>query len=587
MTADPVDPITFEVVANALGSMVDEMALIIMRTAHSGVVKDALDYSTAFCDRDGQLIAQGLTISLHLGSFPDAVAAIRRKYGDRTVEGDVFIANDPYGSGGIHLPDIYVIQPVFVDGALEAFACTVAHHTDVGGYIPGSNSTTTTEIYQEGLRIPTLHLYRAGQPVEAVFELLRANVRVPEKVLGDLRAQIAAAATGVQTYRALAARYGAATLRRYTDALLDYSERLARAEITAMPDGTYTFTDYIDHDSVDPEPVQFRASVTIAGDHLIVDLAGSSPQVRGGINTPLPFTRSAVYAAVRLVMDPAIPTSAGYFRAIEVRAPEGTVVNPRLPGACAARGISGFRVMDVVQGALAQAVPDRVPAAGEGGNSVVSMGGHDPRGGPFVYVDLISGARGAGPWGDGPAGVPHPGSNNANTPAELIESEFPLRVEQYGLVPDSGGAGRFRGALAQVREIRLLAGRAVLQIRSDRRRFPPFGLHGGESGTPSRNTLNPETDPRELPTMGMTEVAAGDVLRHVMAGGGGWGEPLDRDPDAVLADVRDEKLTASYARHWYGVVIDERSLMLDRVATDRERAARRGVRPAPRNEGSQ
>lgn len=574
MTDHHIDPITFEVVKNALGSMVDEMALIIMRTAHSGVIKDALDYSTAFCDRQGQLIAQGLTISLHLGSFPDAVAAIQRKYGSSMAEGDVFIANDPYGSGGIHLPDIYVIQPGFVDGVLEAFACTVAHHTDVGGYIPGSNSTTTTEIYQEGLRIPTLHLYRAGQPVEAVFEIVRANVRVPEKVLGDLRAQIAAAATGVQTYRALAARYGPATLRQYTDALLDYSERLARAEIAAMPDGTYTFTDYIDHDSVDPGAVVFCATVTITGDQMTVDLAGSSRQVRGGINTPLPFTRSAVYAAVRLVMDPAIPTSAGYFRAIEVVAPEGTVVNPRLPGACAARGISGFRVMDAVQGALAQAIPHAVPADGEGGNSVVSMGGYDPRGRAFVYVDLISGARGAGPWGDGPEGVPHPGSNNANTPAELIESEYPLRVEQYGLVPDSGGAGQYRGALAQVREIRLLEGEAVLQIRSDKREHPPFGLQGGRPGTPSSNVLNVDSDaPRELPTMGMAAIQAGDSLRHVMAGGGGWGDPLLRDPEAVLADIRDEKLSLEYARDVYGVVVDPATLAIDRAATDRERTS--------------
>jgi N-methylhydantoinase B len=564
-----IDPITFEVVKNALGSMVDEMALIIMRTAHSGVVKDALDYSTAFCDRRGQMIAQGLTISMHLGSFPSAVESILRGYPGRLWPGDVFIMNDPYGSGGIHLPDIYVIRPVFVDGELEAFSCTVAHHTDIGGIVPGSNSTTATEVYQEGLRIPTLKLYERGVPNEAIFALLAKNVRVPEKVLGDLRAQIAAAATGERAYLALVERYGREELRRYTDELLDYSERLARAEIAALPDGTYEFTSHIDHDSVDPEPVVFRVKLTISGEEITVDFAGTSRQVKGGINSPLPFTRSAVYAAIRLVMDPSIPSSAGYFRPIEIRAPEGTVVNPRLPGACGARGITGFRIMDTVQGALARAVPDRVPADGEGGNSIVSLGGQDARGRPYVYVDLISGARGGGPWGDGPEGVPHAGSNNANTPVELIEAEYPLRFEQYGLVPDSGGAGKHRGALAQVRELRLLADEAIIQLRSDKRRFPPYGLQGGHSGTPSANVVNPGDPARErdLPTMGMAHLRHNDVLRHVMAGGGGWGDPLDRDPEAVRQDVWNEKLTIPYAREQYGVVIDPETLAVDHAAT--------------------
>lgn len=576
-----VDPVTFEVVKNALGSMVDEMALIVMRTAHSGVVKDALDYSTAFCDRSGQMIAQGLTISMHLGSFPGAVESILRTYAGRIDPGDAFIMNDPYGSGGIHLPDIYVIKPVFVDGQVEAFACTVAHHTDVGGIVPGSNASTATEIYQEGLRLPTLKLFERGVPSEAIFAIVESNVRVPKKVLGDLRAQISAATTGERAYLDLVRRYGVETLRVYTDALLDYSERLAREEIRALPNGTYHFTDYIDHDSVDPDPVVFQVAVTVEDDHLIVDFAGTSPQVRGGINSPLPFTKSAVYAAVRLVMDPSIPTSAGYFRTVEVRAEEGTVVHPVLPGACGARGISGFRIMDAVQGALAQAVPDRVWADGEGGNSIVSLGGYDARRRPFVYVDLISGARGAGAWGDGPEGVPHPGSNNANTPVELIEAEYPLRFEQYGLVPDSGGAGQFRGALAQVRELRFLGDAATLQLRSDKRRFPPYGLQQGAPGTPSSYVLNPGVEDRVLPTIGMAPIRRGDVLRHQLAGGGGWGDPLDRDPEQVRADVVDEKLTIPYVRDVYGVVVDAATLSVDAEATRALRQAPRAARTAP------
>lgn len=573
-----VDAVTLEVVQNALGSLVDEMALIVMRTADSGIVRDALDYSTALCDRYSEMVAQGMTIALHLGSFPAAVRSVLTAYAGRLQAGDMFIMNDPYSAGGIHLPDIYVIKPIFVGTELEAFSCVVAHHTDVGGIVPGSNSTTATEIYQEGLRIPLLKLYDGGIPNPAIFSILEHNVRVPDVVLGDLRAEIAAARTGEDAYLQLIERYGVDDLRRYTAALLDYSERLARAEIAALRDGTYTFTDYIDHDSVSSEPVVIHVALSVRGDSVEVDFEGSSSQVRGGINSPLPFTKSAVYGAIRLVLDPAIPSSAGYFRAITVRAPEASVVNPCLPAACGARGITGFRVMDAVLGALAQVQPDRVPADGEGGNSIVSIGGYDAERRPFVYNDLISGARGAGSWGDGPEGVPHPGSNNANTPIELIESAFPLRFEQYGLAPDSGGAGYHRGALAQVREVRFLGERGVLQLRSDKRRFAPYGLAGGAAGTPSANVLNPGPNQQLLPTMGMSDVRRGDVLRHIMAGGGGWGDPLERDPELVRLDVENEKLSCGYVFDVYGVVLQGPSSAVDLEATALRRQQMRAER---------
>jgi len=575
MATRTIDPITFEVIQNGLGSIVDEMALTVMRTAYSGIVKDALDYSTAFCDRHGEMIAQGLTIVVHLGSFPSAVRHILRKFEGRIYPDDVFILNDPYGSGGIHLPDIYVIEPVFVDDRLEGFSCVLAHHTDVGGLVPGSNSTHATEIYQEGLRIPTLKLYERGVPNEAIFALLESNVRVPDKVLGDLRAEIAAAAIGAREYQQLARRYGAATLREYTDELLDVSERLAREEIRGLPKGSYSFTSHIDGDSIESGPVVFQVTVTIEDERIIADFAGSSPQVKAGINSPLPFSQSAVYGALRLVMDPAIPNSAGYFRAIEVRAPEGSIVNPRLPAACGARGITGFRIMDTVLGALAQAVPDRVPADGEGGNTILSLGGYGPKGEPWVYVDLVAGARGGGPRADGCEGVPHPASNIANTPVEIVEVEAPVRIERYELIPDSGGAGQFRGALGQIRQVRCLAPDAVLQIRSDKRRFPPYGLFGGEPGTPSWNVLNPGDCPTILPTLTMTVVHQGDVICHTMAGGGGWGNPLDREPDLVQADVWNGKVTVDHARAAYGVVVNPQTLQVDRSATDTLRHERR------------
>jgi N-methylhydantoinase B len=567
-----IDPITFEVIQNGLGSIVDEMALTVMRTAYSGIVKDALDYSTAFCDRRGEMIAQGLTIVVHLGSFPVAVQHILTQYAGRIFDGDVFILNDPYGSGGIHLPDIYVIAPVFVDGELEGFSCALAHHTDVGGIVPGSNSTAATEIYQEGLRIPTLKLYERGVPNEAIFAILEKNVRVPVKVLGDLRAELAAVAIGERAYRQLAKRYGAQVLREYTDELLDVSERLAREEIRGLPDGTFSFTSHIDGDSIDTGPVLFQVAVTISEDRVVVDFSGSSPQVRAGINSPLPFSRSAVYGALRLIMDPSIPNSAGYFRAIEIRAPEGSVVNPRLPAACGARGITGFRIMDTVLGALAQAVPDRVPADGEGGNTILSMGGYGPLGEPWVYVDLVAGARGGGPRADGCEGVPHPASNIANTPVEVLEAETPVRIESYELLTDSEGAGQFRGALGQVREVRCLAPDSVLQIRSDKRRFPPYPLFGGQPGSPSWNILNPGPDQVILPTLTMTQIRQNDLLRHVMAGGAGWGDPFERAPELVQADVWNEKITIGRARDTYGVVIHPATLQLDWAATEELRA---------------
>lgn len=599
------DPVLFEVVQNGLASLVDEMALTVMRTAHSGVVKDAMDYSTAFCDREGRVIAQGLTIVLHLGSFPDAVASVMSKFKGDIHSGDIFIMNDPYGSGGIHLPDIYIIKPVFVPVtqaawgssrksgrarstkagpderlSLEGFAGVVAHHTDVGGLVPGSNSTDSVDIYQEGLRIPTLKLFDRGEPIQPMFEILEKNVRLPDKVLGDLRSQVAAAAIGERGYQAMAARHGRLEMRRYTDELLGYTERLARAEIRQVPDGTYTFTDYIDADNIENGPVVIKVTLTKKGDGIVVDLAGSSKQVKAGINSPLPFSKAGVYGAIRLIMDPSIPNSAGYHRPIEVRAPAGTVVNPVLPAACGARGITGFRVMDAVLGALAQALPDKIPADGEGGNSLVTMGGYDAVGRPFAFVDFVAGARGGRPGGDGPEGVPHPGANIASIPIEIAEAGNPVRIEEYGMVQDSGGAGKFRGALSQVRRVRCLVPEAVLQLRSDKRLHPPYGLGGGRPGSPSMNILTTASGDRTLRTMTQLAVRENEMISHFLAGGGGWGDALDRDSALVAEDIRNEKVSLRHAREVYGVDVSPVTFNVNEQETKRLRARMRKARAA-------
>jgi N-methylhydantoinase B len=540
-----LDPVTLELIRYGLDAIVDEMAVVVARTSRSATIRDALDYSTGLCDANGEVIAQGLGITLHLGSFGAAVRSVLDRYRSEMRPGDVFVLNDPYLAGGIHLPDIYLIKPIFQARSLVGFAAVVAHHSDVGGAVPSSNSTNTSEIYQEGLRIPCLKLRDRGELNSAIWELIRANVRVPDDVSADLSAQLAAVGAGEAGLRALIQRFGRRTVDRAAAELLDQTELAARMAIRDLPTGTFGFTTHIDRAGAASRPVRIRVALSLGDGRIHADFTGTSASVEAGINCPLPFTESAVYAAVRLVLDREMPSNGGFFRPIEVVAPLGSVVNPRPPAACGARGITGFRVMEAVLGALGRAAPDRVPADGEGGNTLISIGGHDRDGRPFIYTELFAGARGGSARGDGPAGVPHPGSNNANMPIEVAESRYPLRFHEYGLVPGSAGAGAHRGAPAIAREFTYLGPPAVLQLRSDKRRFPPYGSAGGQSGHPSLNVLNPGT-PRErlLPTMGPVRINTGDVFRHVLASGGGWGDPNRRLRSAVLADAEAGLLSA-------------------------------------------
>jgi|TARA_B110000196_G_scaffold199753_1_gene171077 N-methylhydantoinase B len=562
-----VDPITFEVVRNGLDSLVDEMAITVMRTAYSGVVRDALDYSTAFCAADGQVIAQGLTIMLHLGSFPAAIDSVLTKFAGRINPNDVFILNDPYTSGGMHLPDVYIIKPVFTEKTLHGFVGVVAHQADMGGLVPGSNSTESVDIYQEGLRIPTSKMYDAGTPNEAIFDFIETNVRLPIQVRGDMRSQLAACDIGERAVLDLVDRYGAEELVRYFDALLDYSEERARSEIIALPDGTFEFEDFIDAENLKEGPVRIAVKLEIKRDEIFVDLDGSSPQVPAGINAPVPFTKAAIYGAIRLIMDPDIPNAAGYHRPIHISVPEGTVVNPVHPAPVAARGITGFRTMDAVLGALAQAVPDRVPADGEGGNTLISIGGTRPDGSQYALVDFFGGARGGGPNSDGAEGVSHPASNLASSPVEILEVENPIIVDEYALIQDSGGAGKFRGAQSYAKQITNLGDPAILQLRSDKRKFPPYGLQGGLPGSPSLNILNPGSTEKLLPTLAQVQLGHNDVIRHEMAGAGGWGDPLEREASAVLEDVIDSRVSIEAARTEYGIVISNQGTEIDEYAS--------------------
>ena len=568
-----IDPITREIMQNALASAADEMSLALYRTAYSTIVRDCLDYSTSLCDADGQMIAQGVTIPLHLGAVPFALATLFQKYGDSIEEGDIFILNDPF-EGGMHIPDIFIVKPIFWHGERVAFAVSTAHHMDLGGRLPGSAACDNTEIFQEGLRIPWLKLYRRGVPDEAIFALLRANVRVPHQTIGDLRAQLAACHIGERAIHEIIGRYGVETFRLAAADLIDYTERLMRAEIASWPDGQARFVDYMDSDGVGGPPVRFEVTVTISGDSVTVDFTGTDPQVQGALNSTLSFTSSAVAMCVRAMLREPIPNTAGMFRPLTINAPPGTVVNGVMPAASSMRGVTGFRIVDSVLGALSALLPERVPAAGEGGNTLVIIGGQRPDRSNYVYYELVTGTWGARPSCDGNDGLCTPANVASNIPIEEAECTYPVRVERYGLVRDSGGAGRYRGGLAVERAWRLLSGEANLSIRSDRRAYRPYGLYGGLPGAPSINILSRPEGDEVLPTMISTRMRAGEQLYHHMAGGGGWGDPLARPPEAVADDVRNDKVSIEAARELYGVVLDE-WLAVDVAATAALRAARR------------
>ena len=561
-----LDPITLELVKNAVESVVDEMALTIMRTAYSMNLKSSNDLSSAFCSLEGELLSQSFTLPMQLGSIPDAMDAVLAKFHARFEPGDCIILNDPY-EGGTHLPDIFLIKPLYLDGEHVAYCATIAHHTDIGGRVAGGNASDSTEIYQEGLRLPPVKLYDSGRPNQAVFDIISRNVRVPDNLLGDLRAQLAAIHIGERGLADLAARWGRAQFFQALGELMAYTERLARAQISAWPDGTYTFTDYIDNDGLDPEPIPIRAAVTVRGDSLEVDFEGTAPQVRGAINATGSFARSAVYACVRGLMDAAMPNNGGYFRPITVKVPGGTVINPHLPAAVAARGLTGFRIANALFGALAQVAPDRVPACESGGDTGITIGGYDDQRRAFVFLEFLHGSWGGRPDRDGIDACSSIVANFSNNPIEQLEAEFPLRIEQYAFVPDSGGAGKYRGGLAMIRDYRFLEREGALQLRTDRQRFLPWGLAGGSPGAPSSNFLIRGDQTRPLASKEYFVLHEGDLLRHTLAGAGGHGNPRERDPAAVANDVADGKVSADSARSEYGVVLDPLSGEVDLPAT--------------------
>ena len=569
MTQEPyLDPITRDVIRNYLYSAADTMAVTVVRTARSAVVKDGMDFSTAIFNAEGDQVAQGLTLPLHMGAMQPALDAVRAYFNDDVNPGDIFINNDPY-EGGSHLPDIFLFKPVFYNGILVAWTSVIAHQTDIGGRVAGGNACDNTEIYQEGLRIPPIKLFEKGVRNDAVWRILSKNVRVPEMVQGDVLSQVAAVQQGERDVLQLLGEYGIEDLKTYMSDILDYTERLTRAEIAGLPNGTWDFSDYVDDDGFTNDPIEIKVKVTINHDEMLVDFTGTSPQAKGSINPNLPFTKSAVYAVFKCLTNPDITANAGFFRPFKVVAPPGCYVNPQHPAPVAARGLGGFRIAHAVFGAMSKALPNEVPAAWGGGEFGVSFGGYDENGKAFVFVEFNNdGPRGGGPFADGADGAAAPIHNMANTPIETIEANHPLLIKRYGFLPDTAGAGKYRGGLGMVREFELLHKEATLQIRSDRSKFLPWGTQGGSPGSRSYNILNPESDNEILPAKFLRTLTKGDVYRLIQPGGGGYGDPLDRDPKAVLADIKQQKISPAHAKSAYGIVLTASTSSIDVNATN-------------------
>jgi N-methylhydantoinase B len=581
MVAMPsTDPITAELFRNGIAALGDEMVLTIYRTAYSGVLKNIMDYSAALCDAEGRLVAQGLALPGHLCSIPVALQAVLRHFGDDIAEGDILINNDPY-DGGMHLPDIFIFRPLFAPGEPGgmpiAYAATICHHTDVGGRVPGSNASDSTEIYAEGLRIPPLKLYERGRPNSTLFRIIDRNVRLPGRVLGDIRSQLAACEIAARGMADLVARHGAdgvASLMRET---MDYSERLTRHCLAELPDGEATFIDWIDDDQIDVgKPIPLVCTVRKHGDAMQVDWTGSAPQVKGAINNTWSYTAAMSFTAVKSILSINMPNNDGVFRPIEVIAPPGTITNGKLPAACAARGLTGFRGVDCCFGALAKLYPDRVMAAGDGGNTGVTIGGYDTDLRPFIYVDFMSGCWGARPWADGLDGNTSMFANMASFSVEVIEAENPLEVLDYEFIPDSGGAGKFRGGMSQRKTWRMLADEGILQVRADRQTHRPYGLQGGGPGAPGRNILDPGLPAEEKLHAKLTmTLRKGQIFRHELPGAGGYGDPLTRDLALVAKDLRDGLVTPAAAARDYGVVAQGDPPRIDQAATEALRTSMR------------
>ena len=563
----PIDPISFEVIRNSLVEATEEMASALRRSAYSTNIKTRHDFSCAIFDLKMRTVAQSFSQPNHLGSLVETIPRALNAYGITDLhEGDALLVNLPY-TGGVHLNDITLISPVFHQDALVGYVASLAHHVDVGGGAPASIGAFR-EIYQEGIIIPPVKFVRGGEINRDVFDLVLAQVRAKRETAGDFRAQIAANNTGIRRLTSLLDRMGPETVVRYIDELIEYTDRRTKSELAKLPHGVFESTGYMDSDGYSDEPVKLVVKLTINDDGLLFDFSGTDKQRRAPINSTFAQTHSGVAFVLKCLIEPDVPVNTGFYRNVHMLAPEGTVVNCTEPYPVVGGWETQLRLTEVILRALADAIPEKVPAGTEGMICHSGFGGFDPyRNESYCFLETIAGGYGARANSDGPDAVQPHGKNTANAPIEETEVNYPVRITRYELVEDSEGPGRRRGGLGLRRDYLFPDHEASFTILADRERWGPHGLFGGRPGEKAQYVLNPDSDSLELGSKVTIQLAEDDVVSYRTCGGGGYGPPEERDPVDVLRDVRDGRISPERARKIYRVAVDTEQWKVDIEAT--------------------
>lgn len=577
-----IDPVTLEIIRNRLDAITGLMQLTLLKSSVSVILKEGEDCSCGLFKPNGELLSQACANPIHLGIMGPAVETLLQKFPSAGMsEGDIYILNDPY-NGGTHLPDIIMIAPIIVDGAVVAISAALAHQEDIGGRSFGSMPADATEIFHEGLIIPPSRLYRQGVRDETLVDVLKSNVRLPEGFLGDIGAQIASVKVGMRSYKAMIEEFGRDTIDEALDALFDQAEKLSRMAIEAIPDGEYSFEDFVDNDGIELDSqIRLAVKLTVTGSNVVADFSGSSSQVKGPANVGYWGTYSAVIFAFRAICNPDIPTNAGMSRPIKMVIPKGNVLNPKWPAPVSLRAHTAKRVVDVLYGALAKAVPERAIAASSGSLSVCSFGGAHESGELFGCSDIVAGGMGGRRGKDGIDLLETDITNCMNIPAEALEAHYPLRVVRSRYRTDSGGVGTFRGGLGIDRAIQVVKGPIRCSYRSDRHLTRPWGIRGGGPGQSwQTHILTADGVRHQVRSKAIFELNTGDTLEMLTGGGGGYGDPLERDPGMVLEDVLNGKVSKDTAELDYGVILGLDGLSVDMAATEHLRARNKSKRGA-------
>lgn len=572
-TPAQIDPIRFEVVRNALVEATEEMASALRRSAYSTNIKTRQDFSCAFFDRRLRTVAQAFTQPNHLGSMVQTVARAVERYGPENLgPGDHIVVNEPH-TGGVHLNDIVVLSSVYYNGEVFGYVACLAHHVDVGGGAPASIGAFQ-EVYQEGVIIPPVKLMRDGQINGDVFDLIMAQVRAKRETAGDFRAQIAANNTGIRRLTALLDRLSPETVSLYIDELIAYTDRRTRVELAKLPAGIYAADGYLDSDGYTDDPVHLVVKVVIDDDGVLFDFTGFTPQRRAPVNSTYAMTFSACAYVLKCLMDPDIPVNAGFYRNVRMVAPEGTVVNCTAPFPVVGGWETQIRLIDVIIKALASAIPEQMPAGTEAMICHSGFGGTDPRTGEaYCFLETMAGGYGGRATSDGPDAVQPHGKNTANAPIEETELNYPVLITRYELVEDSEGPGKHRGGLGLRRDYLFPDHETSFTILADRERWGPHGLFGGLAGRQAYYLLNRDSEVTELGSKVTLQLKKGDLISYRTCGGGGYGPPEERDPQNVLHDVRDGKVTVERARQFYGVAVDPETWTVDVDETARLRSS--------------